>query len=261
MTVEISQNGLLTNNRNRFDALKYKTDTVKEYPDANFTDNNCLISYKQSHNPMMIVDDIAKGELTGFYVMRIFWNSDELASNDLEVIIVRDGVEDEPINLVGDYDYLSGGSNVIVSFSPFEKNEFIIKTGQDADKATVKLDYVQLDQIPAGTVLSLIRKGYGDEGIGQKFEEEGVIAITGNGNRERTVPITFRGTYREAPSIMVSVEGFAEMLCGFRNVTTTGMDVYLRYVENLGWTSTWNLHYWVKGNIIPPIKILTDDTG
>ena len=103
---------------------------------------------------MMDTGIISKGELAGFYTLKLYWTSDNLGNRDIEVLIYRDGVLEDTLTKFYGGDFLNTGSTYTVNFYPTSEYQIVVQTGEHAWASKVKLDYLQLESIPRNTVVS-----------------------------------------------------------------------------------------------------------
>jgi hypothetical protein len=204
MTLDQHSTGLLRNHCKKFDALLYKSIYSVEEFDTDFTDDNCIVVYKQSHTPMMDTGTIPKGELAGFYILKVFWTSNQLGNNDLEVLVYKNGSLDDTLTQFFGGDFLTTGSIYTLFFNPISEYRLVVRTGLDAGAAVVKLDYIQLENVPRNMVGA--GETYSDIGDGTPYiqvHDSGVVSITGDGNVTKTGTITYNNTYMATPQVFL----------------------------------------------------------
>jgi len=254
MGVDEYSTGLPQNHSKRFDALTYKTAYATEEWDSNFTDDNCIVVYHQAHTPMMDTGTIQKGELAGFYALKVFWTSDNLGGFDIEVLIYKDGTLDDTLTKFYGGDYLTTGSIYNVSFSPLSEYRIVVQTGSWADQSEVKLDYIQLDSIPHNAILS----GRHDSSISDgspylEVRDHGTLTHSYSGVSAVISALTFNVTFTTPPEVRCGTN-HGDFMANGESATTTGCNVKSRNVDGTSSTLSLLVYWEALGSVAPPFK-------
>jgi hypothetical protein len=250
--------GLPQNHAKKFDALTYKTAYATEEWDSDFTDDNCIVVYRQAKTPMMDTGIISKGELAGFYALKLYWTTNNLGNLDIEILIYRDGILEDTLTYFYGGDFLNTGSLYTVLFYPTSEYQIIVQTGQHAGASTVKLDYLQLESIPRNTVLGAL--DYVDV-VGTPLmmvEDCGTITNTYSNTAASTGSVTFNVTFAATPKVYTQ-SLHQDHVATPINKTVTGCSVYSRHMDGAGslYTGTVNIDWVAVGPVEVPFKSVT----
>lgn len=259
MTIESESIGLTTNFSKKIDAAEHVSIYASIATSTSFADGQAAYVFKQSNTPIMEYE-FKKGEPAGLYNLRVYWKSDEFDANDLEVHIYGDGVQVASLIDSSGGNFQTIGSNFIFMFYPSVEYKLVITTGENSDKSTVWVDYVQLDQIYAcGTVGSLMYV-YGDDGPAVEVIDRGTASVAGWGGATADTAVTFNLEYSTPPQI--------ELSCGnhlynpsWHSKTTTGFTIRVVGMNLSTFSDTVEVDWVAHGSIVPPFKPKNHDYG
>lgn len=248
--------GLPQNHAKKFDALTYKTAYATEEWDSDFTDDNCIVVYRQAKTPMMDTGIISKGELAGVYALKLYWTTNNLGNLDIEILIYRDGILENTLIYFYGGDFLTTGSVYTVLFYPTSEYQIIVQTGQHAGASTVKLDYLQLESIPRNTVLSATDNV---DNVGTPLmmvKDRGTTTNTYSNTVASTGAITFNVTFATTPIIYTQSLNHDHVATPISK-TTTGCGVYSRNMDASLYTGTVDIDWIAVGPVEVPFKSVT----
>ena len=256
MTVTEYSTGLPQNHAKKFDALTYKTAYATEEWDSDFTDDNCIVVYRQAKTPMLDTGTISKGELAGFYTLKLYWTSDNLGNLDIEVLIYRDGVLEDTLTKFYGGDFLNTGSTYTVNFYPTSEYQIVVQTGKHAWASKVKLDYLQLESIPRNTVVSATDNISSTGTPLMTVIDCGTITHTYSNSATATGNITFNVTFATPPKIDTQALN-RDYSAVPVNKTVTGCSVESRNIDASNYTGTLNIDWIAVGPVKVPFKSVT----
>lgn len=247
------------NNRGRLHCSDYNLDPTTIIYDTDFSNGKGVDVNKLAPGTRLCnFNTFGRGELSGHYILRLHWNTTNLATNDVDVIVYEDGVALTAVDVYGDYDILHGGSNVLCVFNAESEYRIELVAGADSAGSRVELDYIQLDRVSSHAVMTSVGTSYGTSGGSMDLLEKQLITITGDGTISKSATVTFRQTYQEAPSIQVSSEN-GMLNPYYASVTASGCTVGLVHINNANWSSAEKLSIWVWGNKVGNVRLGKDD--
>lgn len=251
--------GFPVNNRGRLYCADYKLDPAVIVFDTDFSTGKGVEANKLPPGTVLCDFNVfGRGELSGHYIMRLHWNTTNLALNDVDVVVYEDGTALTPVDMYGGYDILHGGSNVLCIFNAESEYRIELVAGADSAVSRVSLDYVQFDRVPSHAILTTKGTSYGTSGVSMDLLEKQIINVTGDGTRYKDTAVVFHRKYKTAPSIQITA-GNSYLNPGYGSVTTTGCNVRLNHIDGLNWSNTVNFMIWVWGNVTGNTWLRRDD--
>lgn len=251
--------GFPNNNRGRLYCADYKLDPAVIVFDSDFSTGKGVESNKLAAGTRLCSFNVfERGELSGHYILRLYWDTTNLAQNDLDVVVYEDGVALTAVDMYGDYDLIHGGSNVLCIFNPESEYRIELVSGADSPSSRVSLDYIQLDPVPSHAILGSVGTSYGVDGVSMDLLEKQTIDVTGDGTRYKDTTVVFRRTYEEPPSIQVTC-GASFLNAGYGDVTTSQCNVRLNHINGSNWSSSTTFNIWLWGNVTGNARLGRDD--
>ena len=257
MTQYASSTGLPQNTSLQFNAIRYRTNIVSEIEDDNYSGGAAINAYRlPSGTVIMEMGPIPEMELSGEYVLRVFWEGSNLGSVELRVKIYEDDTLCYTIDCSYSHLSMNVGDSGVLIFDPRYSYTFKVEVG-DLNTSNIKLDYIQLDQLYHGGTVNETLYAY-DRGDGTPVsaipvQERGVLAVTGGGGRGGTADISFNTNFCTTPHVTgTSGNGYLHPAITRRN--TDMARVVMNHIDGLNWSDT-QYFYWVAEGFVTPAFI------
>lgn len=251
--------GFPVNNRGRLYCADYKLDPAVIVFDTDFSTGKGVEANKLPPGTVLCDFNVfGRGELSGHYILRLHWNTTNLALNDVDVVVYEDGTALTPVDMYGDYDILHGGSNILCIFNAESEYRIELVAGADSAGSRVSLDYIQLDRVPSNALLTSKGTSYGTSGISMDLLEKQTFAITGDNTTSKSETVTFHRTYHETPSVQVT-SGSSYLNIGVSNRTPSNALITARHIDGANWSFSINVTVWVWGNVTGNARLGRDD--
>lgn len=252
-----------TNNRGRLYCADYKVDPAVIVSDPYFSTGKGVEANKLPPGTVLCDFNVfGRGELSGHYILRLYWNTNNLYFteflNDLDVVIYEDGTALTPVPIYGNYDILYGGSNILCSFNAESEYRIELVAGAGSAMSRVLLDYIQLDRVPSHAILTSVGTSYGTSGVSMDLLEKQTLSITGDNTPSKAVTVTFLRTYHETPSVQVT-SASSYLNVSVSNRTPSNALITLRHIDGANWSFSVNVTVWVWGNVTGNTRLRRDD--